>query len=135
MRDLTPEQRKERAIKAVNSRKVYKGKPKGAPTGWTEKEFLRAQHQARIDAKRIIDIMATEGLLPQDDMAKEALLEAYMMMKTPNAVRDKLSIIRTILEYTKSKPASTQNVNIKTAEDFLQELADEDTPDTNGPEA
>jgi hypothetical protein len=72
--------------------------------------------------------MEKEGLIPDDQMAKAALQAAFEMVTAPLTPKDRLAAARTILEYTKHKPAATTNLNIKSAEDFLDELAaDDDT--------
>lgn len=69
--------------------------------------------------------MDKEGALPENPIAREAMKAALEMLAEDNATKDKLSIIRTLLEYNLAKPASTANVNLKTAEDFLDDLAAE----------
>lgn len=70
--------------------------------------------------------MEKDGALPENPIAREAMKRAMEMLAEDNSAKDKISLIRTLLEYNMAKPASTQNVNLKTAEDFLDELADSD---------
>ena len=67
--------------------------------------------------------MEKQGLVPEDEMAQAALKKAFTMMHEQNSTRDKLACARTILEFTKTKPATKTDVTVKTAEDFLDELA------------
>jgi len=70
--------------------------------------------------------MKAEGLIPENEMAAKSLEAAFEMVTSNMAARDKLQAIRTVLEYTKQKPASKSDITLKTAEDFLDELAEHD---------
>lgn len=103
-------------------------KPKGIPPKTTNREFAIQKDEARKIAHRIYKQMDLEGALPENPIARKAMKTALEMLAEDNSTRDKLSIVRTLLEFNHSKPASTQNVNLRTAEDFLDELAAEDAP-------
>lgn len=98
----------------------------GKPKGWTRLEYALFLENARKEAKRIYKEMEKEGLVPENDMAARSLEAAFEMVTSNLTARDRLNAIRTVLEYTKQKPASKNDVTIKTAEDFLDELADLD---------
>jgi hypothetical protein len=100
--------------------------PPGTPLGFTMHEWALRKDEARKIAHRIFKLMDKEGALPENPIAREAMKTALEMLAEDNSSKDKLAIIRTLLEYNLAKPAATQNVNIKTAEDFLDELASED---------
>jgi hypothetical protein len=73
-------------------------------------------------------------LITVDDERAEACLEAAIEIvvtkddKNNNkhcyCPRDRIAAIKTVLEYTKKKPAQTQHLEVKNAEDFLDELAE-----------
>ena len=68
----------------------------------------------------------------EDDYAKNALETAVEIMGVPGETRERLAAARLVLDFTKSRPASKQEVTIGKAEEFLASLLDEDE---NGPEA
>jgi len=103
--------------------------PVGIQFRTTKREWALMQDEARKLAHRIYKQMDIEGSLPENPIARKAMKTALEMLALDNSTRDKLSIVRTLLEYTHSKPAATQNVNLRTAEDFLDELAAEDGTD------
>lgn len=92
----------------------------------TRHEWALHKEEARQIAHKVFTMMDKEGALPENPIAREAMKEALEMLASDIATRDKHAVIRTLLEYNMAKPAATQNVNIKTAEDFLDELAAED---------
>lgn len=123
-----PEKFREHQRRAANSEARMKAPrtPAGIPAGWTNMQWALAKDAARKIAHRIYKNMDIEGALPENPIAREAMKTALEMLAEDNATRDRLAIVRTLLEFTHSKPASTQNVNLKTAEDFLDELAAEE---------
>lgn len=94
--------------------------------GYTRHEWALVIDEAQKTAKRIIKNMDMEGALPDNPIARKAMEQSIEMLAADLPAKDKLAVIRTILEYNMAKPASTANVNVKTAEDFLDELASED---------
>lgn len=123
---LTPEERSERARKAALSRKVHKGQHVGAPFHWTEQEYAPLRIEAEREAQRIYKIMEQDGLLPEDPLAREALLEALKLMRAPGDKKFKHSVLRTILEYRLAKPTTKTDVTVRTAEDWLDEIAEKE---------
>jgi hypothetical protein len=130
---LTPEERSERARKAALSRKTHGARALGTPPTWATHEYAPLLKEAEREAKRIYTIMDNEGVLPEDPLAREALLEVLKLMRLPGDRKFKHSLARTILEYRLSKPTTKQDVTVRTAEDWLDELAakegDEPTSD------
>lgn len=120
----TPEQRQKWIEKARKTR--AQTTPYDKPKDWTKTEYAIFLEQARTEAKRIYKIMKAEGLIPENEMAAKSLEAAFEMVTSNMAARDKLQAIRTVLEYTKQKPASKSDITLKTAEDFLDELAEHD---------
>lgn len=114
------------------------GRPEFVADGYTAKEIAVLRAQAEQDAERIMSIMEEENLFdlveqPSDElladdkaMSREAMKMAIVLMRMPGNVKDKLSAARTVLEYTRSKPAQTSNVTVATAEDFLAGLLAKD---------
>jgi membrane-bound ClpP family serine protease len=125
------------------------GRPEGVADGTTKEQIAKLRPQAEAKAERIITAMARDdedlnNLTPDelefvnlaksrelaetlvDDekkTAREALKEAITIAIMPGNRQTKLAAIRTVLEYTKAKPASTVNSNVNAAEDFLLALA------------
>jgi hypothetical protein len=69
-------------------------------------------------------VEAAEQLVDDEKgTARAAMKEAIVMVLMPGNAQTKLQAIRTVLDYTKAKPASTTNTNLNAAEDFLAALA------------
>lgn len=120
------------------------GRPPGVADGHTKKQTAVLRAKAEQEAERIIGLMAKKdddiSLVDPDEIARageeaerivddeklaarRALKEAITIALMPGARDRQLSAIRTVLEYTKAKPASTTNTNINPAEAFLEALA------------
>lgn len=126
-----PEKLREISTRAINS-EARKAKPRaiaGVPSNHTLHEWAIRKEAARTIAHRIFAMLDKEGALPENPIARQAMKQALEMLAEDNSTKDRLAIVRTLLEYNLAKPASTQNVNLKTAEDFLDDLANEDTSD------
>jgi hypothetical protein len=110
------------------------GRKPGVPDGYTAKTIAPLRAAAERDAERLIKIMEEQDiLLPTDElldndaaMAKEALKETIIILRTPGDARNKLAAARTVLEYTRQKPAQNSNVTVSKAEDFLAALAEKE---------
>ena len=57
-----------------------------------------------------------------DVYALEALRAAVEIMREPGQNRDRLTAARMVLDFTKTKPATKQDVTIGKAEEFLESL-------------
>lgn len=123
---LTPEERSARASKASLSRKVRKGQHPGTPPYWTDRDYALLKMETEREAKRIYEIMEQDGILPEDPLAREALLEALKLMRAPGDKKFKHSVLRTILEYRLAKPTTKTDVTVRTAEEWLDELAEKE---------
>ena len=127
------------------------GRPAGVADGSTREETERLRAEAELKAETIIKLMAkddedmtledapldileaakelkaqglAEALVDDDKQTARAVMkEAITIALMPGNKQTKLSAIRTVLEYTKTKPASTTNTNISGAEAFLEALA------------
>jgi hypothetical protein len=141
-----PEYRKKNLAALAKARAARKGPPRlGVPDGWTRgtAEMQRVYDGLRADL--LMDRMKAEGMIEQTKpgdfeviiievagkpvevrvpkteagMAEAALREAVIGALSPLTYqKDKLGHIRTVLEWTKPKPAATSNVNVNT-EDWL----------------
>jgi hypothetical protein len=120
----TPEGRAQLAEWRANGAKKA-GKPQGATHGYTRHTRNKMIAKAEAEAKVQVDRMIEEGKLDAEDpLAREAMdAIATLMRRTDINPKDKLAAARTILEWTKAKPASDTNLNVRKAEDFLAEIA------------
>jgi hypothetical protein len=126
------------------------GRPEGVADGCTKEQIIALRAVATEKAERIITAMAkdddelkpeamtpdelemlglmkasgeAEGLVDDDKATARAVLkEAITIALMPGNRQTKLTAIRTVLEYTKAKPASTTNTNVNAAEEFLAAL-------------
>jgi hypothetical protein len=101
---------------------------KGVPEALTSAQW--AEHVATQTPiiNRIIKKMSDKGILPDDPMAVEALKSGVTVLRTAQDDKTKLAAARLILEWTKAKPTSKVEHTIKSAEDILDEMAEDDTP-------
>lgn len=102
------------------------GRPAGSIDGYSGAELRKQRAQAKAEAIKMVDYMIKKEIvdIPEVEYAKEALVAAVesMRMEAIN-VKDKLAAARLVLEYTKAKPAAKSEVTVKTAEDFLLDIA------------
>ncbi len=107
---------------------VRLGKPKGATEGYTRKKRDKLKVVAKAEAQEIVTYMEnSKGYeVPKQEFAKEAIVTAVEIMRREDIhPKDKLTAAKTVLEWTMAKPATESNVNVKTAESFLEEIAQE----------
>ena len=126
----TPEGRELRRQWSTKKRK-NPGRPKGVPDGYRKAEIEPLRVKAKERAEKAVQIMADQYNI-EDDYAKEALRTAVEVMQVPGETRERLAAARLVLDFTKSRPASKQEVTIGKAEEFLASLLDEED---SGPEA
>jgi hypothetical protein len=115
-----------------------KGTRRGVPDGFAHRkgDLEEARSAARVVARRTVKYMKEHDMIAPSSKASDAdraeiALEAAVeiVVATDNAgvyvnsSRDRQAALKTILEFTKAKPAATQNVNLSTAEAFLASLA------------
>jgi hypothetical protein len=103
------------------------------PNGMTRAQAAPLWADARLKADRFIKKMQDKGELPtvvvpgsDEEKGIAALHEATVIALGPGDKQAKLAAIRTVLEYTKAKPASRQKIDITTSEDWLAEIAADD---------
>lgn len=102
------------------------GKPYGVPRRMSLVQFAAHQALQKPIIARIMQKMAANEQLPDDPMAVEALQEAMTVLRSPIPPRDKIAAARLVLDFTKSKPTARVEHTVKTAEDLLDEMAEED---------
>lgn len=127
-------QRGRDSFKAYHDRMGHYPNRHGVPDGWGGKNALlkKVRSDAKIEAKEIMKIMTDTKIIPEgmDPLAHEALEFAVGVVRAKNpendqpayAIRDHLAASRLVLEYTHTKPATTSNVTLATAESFLEGL-------------
>jgi hypothetical protein len=101
---------------------------RGVPDGMRKPEAMALWAEARAKARKLMEELEDSGVMPvatpgsEADMAKKALEEAFTMAMSPMRDQVKLSAIKTVLDFTKAKPAQTINNKISNAEDWLKEV-------------
>lgn len=114
--------------------RVAKKDRTGIPDGMRRAEADAAWAVADDNAKALIQKMKDDGELPlvvvpdsDDAKAEQALKEAFKIALGPlTHAQTKLAALRTVLEYTKSKPETKSKVTLDTAEKWLAEVAAQD---------
>src|SRR3546814_7162024 len=79
-----------------------------------------------LEVKRIIKKMAAAGDLPDDPRAEEALSTGLTILRTSESEEQKLKATGLLLTWLKPKPTAKVEHTIKTAEDLLDEMAEDD---------
>lgn len=109
----------------------------GVPDGGARRRegVLSFRALARHEAARIMDHLRKEGLLlePDNDLANEALMVAVEIHRdklSPGPLR--LAASKVVMEWTRAKPASKVETTIRTAESFLDDLAEASLPNARG---
>lgn len=104
----------------------------GVPDGMRRRTAKRMWAKADKAADRFIQMLKDNGDLPEvavpdydAGMAEAALKEAFKLAVVPGDLKIKTANIRTILEWTKSKPESKSKVTVSTAEDWLKAAQEE----------
>lgn len=105
----------------------------GVPHGHTRATAAPLWAEARLKADRFIKKMQDEGELPtfvvpgsDEEKGIAALHEATVLALGPGDKQAKLAAIRTVLEWTKAKPATRQKIDVTTSEDWLADIAADD---------
>ncbi|MGB0818039.1 MAG: hypothetical protein ACPGQQ_03945 [Candidatus Puniceispirillaceae bacterium] len=117
-----------RALRRKWSTKPKKnaGRPRGVPDGYTRERIEPVRAAIKEEAKRIVNKMSQDYNI-EDKYAKTALETAVEVMRCPGDNRERVAAARLVLDFTKSKPVSKNELAISKAEDFLAGLlADED---------
>lgn len=103
------------------------------PNGMTRAQVAPLWADARLKADRFIKQMTDEGELPavvipgsDEEKGVAALHAATVLALGPGDRQAKLAAIRTVLEWTKAKPATRQKIDVTTSEDWLAGIAADD---------
>jgi hypothetical protein len=125
---MTPDERKAYSAKLVAARKGNHPNTNtpGKPRGLTDSQWAAVQAEAARDAKRIIAKMKAAGQLPDDPRAVEAREKAVKTLRESTSAKDVAALGRLVLDFTKAKPAQKIEATVRTAEDFLDEMAEDD---------
>lgn len=123
----TPEGRAQVKEWAKN-RKKSTGRPKGVPDGYRKETIEPLREREHKFARKVVDIMADKMGI-EDEYAKEALVTAVEIMRVPAETRERLAAARLVLDFTKQKPASKNELSIAKAEAFLESLIEEESVD------
>ena len=126
---MTPEERKaySATIRAKRRPESYAnvGRKPGVPFALTAAQAQELAEQQNPEIQRILKKMAEQGQLPDDPRAVEALEETLKVLRSEATAKDKLGAARLLLDFTKAKPTARIEHTVRTAEDFLDEIADE----------
>lgn len=101
---------------------------RGVFDGHTKASAGAIWKQAGQEAKLIMKYLKENDMVetPKDDkyagMADEALEAAITVVRTPANEQTRIAAARLVLDFTRSKPAAKSEVNVKTAEDWLQNV-------------
>jgi pyruvate/2-oxoacid:ferredoxin oxidoreductase alpha subunit len=101
-----------------------RGKKPGTPHGmrWHEAQPLWeiAKQKAKVHMANIKKVIPLE-----DERAEKALLATLEVLESPMNQTTKLAAARQVLEWTRAKPASKQEVTVNAAEAWLASIAEE----------
>lgn len=105
------------------------GRRKGQQDGVRLKDYLKRLEQAKITSERAIKAMEDKNIWTADnDVATKAMKAAIEVMESQQGTTDsKLKAAKVILEFTQTKPVVKNETTVKSAEDFLSALLEEDT--------
>jgi hypothetical protein len=103
------------------------GRRPGVPASLTVAQYEALVAEQTPIVNRIIKKMAANGELPEDPDVIEAFRETMVILRTQPEAKNKLAAARLILDFKKAKPTSKVEHTIKTAEDYLDELIEEDS--------
>ena len=108
-------------------KRIRTGRPRGVPNGYRKEQIEPIRAREKRKAERLVNIMA-EKFNIEDEYAKKALVTAVEVMNVVGETRERLAAARLVLDFTKQKPASKNEVALTKAEDFLASLV----TDTDG---
>lgn len=87
------------------------------------------QAEASKKAERAIEIMAEKKIWEADnDVAAKAMKAAIEILETPGEHRNRLAAAKTILDFTQTRPVTKSETTLKTAEEFLASIMDDEEP-------
>lgn len=97
----------------------------GVPDGMNREEAEAMWAHAKATAKRAMDGLRHHGYVAADENphAIAALETAVAVMYSGHSTRERLKAARTVLMFTKGKPARQRGLTIKDATDWLDQIA------------
>lgn len=100
----------------------------GVPMGWGTKEwrnyFKEKMAISRLFIKELFMAEAFDDALSDNEMAEDALTYLHTVMTTDEIkTRERVLAAKTLLDFTKAKPAQKADVTVRSAEDWLKSLA------------
>jgi hypothetical protein len=105
---------------------------KGVFDGYTKATAEIAWKKAREEAKVIMKHLKENGMVDTPatgdkyaEFAEEALEAAITIVRTPMNEQQRLAAARLVLDFTKSKPVAKNEVTVRTAEDWLQNVLED----------
>jgi hypothetical protein len=102
------------------------GRIMGQPDGMPLKKFRVLEAAAKIKTQKVMLAMSkTKEFEPDNKVANQALEAAIEILCLPGNTSSRLSAAKLLLEYTQKKPVASSEVNLKTAESFLDTLIDD----------
>jgi hypothetical protein len=106
----------------------WRGRVTGQPDGVRKKDFLKLKALAEVKAEKAIKTMAEKKIwIADNDVAEKAMRTAIEIMESHTGeTRNRLAAAKTILDFVQTKPVVKQETTIKSAEDFLAALAQEE---------
>ena len=106
-------------------KRIRTGRPRGVPDGYSKEQIEPIRAEAKKEAESLVNIMADKFNI-EDEYAKKALVTAVEVMNVVGETRERLAAARLVLDFTKQKPASKNEVSLSKAEDFLASLVTEE---------
>lgn len=125
-----PEGRRLWAMWTVKKLVSAHGRPRGSLDGYNKVALQKLKKIAHAEAQVIVEYLIGTGQVSEEinknSYAKEAFEAAVEVMRLDAlAPKDKLAAARTVLEWTMAKPVAQSEVTVKSAESFLDQIADD----------
>jgi hypothetical protein len=104
------------------------GRPPGQPDGMRLTRFRKVKAKAAIKTQKVLAYMAKDTEFdPDNKIAHEAIKTCVEILNLPGAATVRMQAAKVLLEYTQRKPQTANEVTLKTAETWLDEIvADEE---------
>ena len=105
-----------------------RGRPHGLQDGVGLKKYLKRLEVAKTQSERAIKVMAEQNLWKADnDVASKAMQTAIeIMLSQEGTTQNRLAAAKTILDFTQTKPVVKNETTLKTAEEFLASIVDDE---------
>lgn len=102
------------------------GRIMGQPDGVPLKEFRELEAAAKIKTQKVmIGMSKLKEFEPDNKIANAAIEAAVEILNLPGNTTTRLASAKLLLEYVQRKPTASNEVIMKTAESFLDELVAE----------